>query len=73
MKLRVYIGIVLMVMMVGCKPPTTSPRPSPGGEGGELSLSGDSSLGRVIDSPAFQAPSQEGERTNKTNKKPIEL
>ena len=33
MKLIGYIGIVLMVVMVGCKPPTTSPRPSPGGEG----------------------------------------
>ena len=53
MKLRVYIGIVLMAVMVGCTPPgplseggrlprpaatpsqrgTTSPRPSPGGEG----------------------------------------
>jgi len=42
-KLRDYIGIVLMVVMVGCTPPgplsegegtpTTSPRPSPGGEG----------------------------------------
>ena len=28
-----YIGIVLMAVMVGCKPPTTSPLPSPGGEG----------------------------------------
>ena len=34
MKLIGYIGIVLMVLVVGCKPPTTSPRPSPGGEGG---------------------------------------
>ena len=33
MKLRVYIGIVLMVAVVGCKPLTTSPRPSPPGEG----------------------------------------
>jgi len=33
MKLIGYIGIVLMVVMVGCKPPTTSPRPSPPGEG----------------------------------------
>ena len=43
MKLRDYIGIVLMAVMVGCTPPgplseeegtpTTSPRPSPGGEG----------------------------------------
>ena len=35
MKWWFYIGIVLMVavVMVGCKPPTTSPRPSPGGEG----------------------------------------
>ena len=36
MKLIGYIGIVLMVVMVGCKPPTTSPRPSPPGEGVEL-------------------------------------
>ena len=33
MKLIGYIGIVLMAVMVGCKPHTTSPRPSPGGEG----------------------------------------
>ena len=36
MKLIGYIGIVLMAVMVGCKPPTTSPRPSPGGEGEAL-------------------------------------
>ena len=36
-----------MMVMVGCKPPTTSPRPSPGGEGG--------------DSPALKGtPSQRG-------------
>ena len=35
MKLIGYIGIVLMAVMVGCKPHTTSPRPSPGGEGGD--------------------------------------
>ena len=54
-KLRDYIGIVLMVVMVvGCTPPGplsegegTSPRPSPGGEGG--------------DSPALKGtPSQRG-------------
>ena len=33
MKWWFSIGIVLMVLVVGCKPPTTSPRPSPGGEG----------------------------------------
>ena len=33
MKLIGYIGIVLMVLVVGCNPHTTSPRPSPGGEG----------------------------------------
>ena len=35
MKRWFYIGIVLLVavVMVGCKPSTTSPRPSPGGEG----------------------------------------
>ena len=33
MKWWFSIGIVLMAVMVGCKPPTTSPRPSPGGEG----------------------------------------
>ena len=33
MKRWFYIGIVLLVAVVGCKPPTTSPQPSPGGEG----------------------------------------
>jgi len=33
MKWWFSIGIVLMAVMVGCKPPTTSPRPSPEGEG----------------------------------------
>jgi tetratricopeptide (TPR) repeat protein len=33
MKWWFSIGIVLMAVMVGCKPPTTSPLPSPGGEG----------------------------------------
>ena len=33
MKWWFSIGIVLMVVMVGCKPPTTSPRPSTVGEG----------------------------------------
>ena len=33
MKWWFSIWIVLMVVMVGCKPHTTSPRPSPGGEG----------------------------------------
>ena len=33
MKWWFSIGIVLMAVMVGCKPPTTSPRPSPLGEG----------------------------------------
>ena len=32
MKLHVYIGVVLMAMMVGCKSPTTSPLPSSVGE-----------------------------------------
>ena len=31
--MRLWHIIVLMVLVVGCKPPTTSPRPSPGGEG----------------------------------------
>ena len=35
MKWWFSIGIVLMAVMVGCKPPTSSPRPSPGGEGGD--------------------------------------
>ncbi|MBO7618315.1 MAG: hypothetical protein J6T22_14085, partial [Bacteroidales bacterium] len=33
MKIRLWHIIVLMVLVVGCKPHTTSPRPSPGGEG----------------------------------------
>ena len=33
MKMRLWHIIALMVLVVGCKPPTTSPRPSPGGEG----------------------------------------
>jgi hypothetical protein len=33
MKWWFSIGIVLMAVMVGCKPPTTSPLPSPPGEG----------------------------------------
>ena len=33
MKRWFYIGIVLLVAVLGCKPPTTSPQPSPGGEG----------------------------------------
>ena len=33
MKIRLWHIIVLMVLVVGCKPPTTSPRPSLGGEG----------------------------------------
>ena len=33
MKIRLWHIIALMVLVVGCKPPTTSPRPSPGGEG----------------------------------------
>ena len=34
MKARFYIGFVLLVaVVVGCNTPTTSPRPSPGGEG----------------------------------------
>ena len=31
--MRLWHIIALMVLVVGCKPPTTSPRPSPGGEG----------------------------------------
>ena len=34
--LRCILGLgLLLAVMVGCKPPTTSPRPSPGGEGGD--------------------------------------
>ena len=33
MKLWIYIWIVLMMAVMGCNAPTTSPRPSSGGEG----------------------------------------
>ena len=62
-KLIGYIGIVLMAVMVGCTPPgplsegeglphTTSPRPSPGGEGGESPAAARHPLKRGTDSPA---------------------
>ena len=39
MKARFYIGFVLLVaVVVGCNTSTTSPRPSPGGEGVALRM-----------------------------------
>ena len=53
MRMWKIFGVVgVMMLLGGCETASTSPQPSPGGEGGELSLPGDSSLGRVIDSPA---------------------